>query len=518
MASEPLDVSSQIPQKASGPKKSSLMIDHGSNGNQGGAEAASNGLAFPRIVSPNGDLIIEHTDPSSTAANMSWQVSSKMLIEKSPYFRAMLDPVKFAEGRQLAQQIEALNINLNSHSEFNAETTEDSDQISLPVVYITANTVTKLCGPDVLGLFIKVLCLDCMDDHVKQSFQNALKIESPSTIAKLIHIADAFNSLDQIKAILRSIDYQYGKKGRASVSRFSTVLLKMKEDRIRQIILISKTIQNPIVTRVFTHVLVIAGSRFWRNAPEPPSGEYLQWHYLPSNVEEELYYRRQCVMNTITDLHAYFLRAYGALEDTDPNPAPPRSSLGAAFSTSSQTRHFQCRAGLANASQCDMFQLGQMVRFFTMRSKTAFVGSNLTDPDFSLDPSSEDGDIEIQDHSPASSDVITTITSLRQYPDYQIDAHHGSCGVRRRLLPIIPCIEKYLLDSQGLLGIDYVIWSNIDARHSAQWIGSRKTHSVDVRQAQIVSISAHRGEPKSRRWVDRYAEALFTAKSRNWEA
>ncbi|KAJ5088717.1 hypothetical protein N7456_012333 [Penicillium angulare] len=518
MASEPLDVSSQIPQKATGPKKSSLLIDHGPHGNeshQRGAEAPNNGLAFPRIVSPNGDLIIEHTDPSSTADNMSWQVSSKLLIEKSPYFRAMLDPVKFAEGRQLAQQVEALNVNSNSHSEFKAE--NDEGPISLPVVHITANTVTRLCGPDVLGLFIKVLCLDSMDDHVKQSFQGALRIESPSTIAKLIHIADAFNSLDPIKAILHSIDYQYGKKGRASVSRFSTALLKMKEDRIRQIILISKTIQNPVVTRVFTHLLILVGSKFWFNSPEPPSGEYLQWHYLPSNVEEELYYRRQCIMNTITDLQAYFLRAYGALEDTDPSPAPPRS-LGAAFTTSSQTRHFQCRAGLANASQCDIFQLGQMVRFFTMRSKTVFLGSNLTDPDFSPDPSSEDEEIETQDQSPASSDVITIIASLRQYPDYQIDEHHGSCGVRRRLLPIIPCIEKYLLDSQGLLGIDYVIWSNIDARHSAEWIGSRKTHSVDVRQAQIVSISAHRRESKSRRWVDRYAEALFTAKSRNWEA
>lgn len=222
-------------------------------------------------------------------------------------------------------------------------------------------------------------------------------------------------------------------------------------------------------------------------------------------------------MNTITDLQAFFLRVYGALEDTEePKPAPTRSSLGLAFSTSAPNRTFQCRAGLDNASQCDLFQLGQMTRFFAMRAKTMFLGSNLLDPDFEPESDSEsDAGDEHQVFGVPPSDILSIMTSLKQFPDYQIDMNHGSCGVRRRLLPTLPCIEKYLLDPGALLGIALDTWNN--QTNEQRWKKRRKARSLDIRFDRIVKVELSRNETRLSSPAED-AALLFTARKRNWEA
>ncbi|KAJ6031867.1 hypothetical protein N7540_002599 [Penicillium herquei] len=508
----------QLRQRTARAKQSGLLIDHGSQPYINVLEDPRNttsGFNTAKIISPNGDLIIEHTDPSSTTGKIAWQVSLTSLRENSRYFDVMLDPEKFSEGRFLAQQLQALEIKAESQpgSSFNS-----GNDISLPIIQLSENPVVKLCGTDILGLFMKVLCLESMNDTTNGLFQEALKIENPATIARLIQIADSFSSMDRVEHVLRLVKYQYGPKGKISISRFDAALVDMKEERIRQIIFISKFLTDHIITRVMTHTLLILGSRFWVNAPEGPDVDSFYWNYLSDNVEEELYYRRQCVMNTITDLQAHFMRAYGVLEDPNPRPSPaPNRMLGAAFSTSVQTTQFQCRGGMGNASQCDTFQLGQMIRFFTMRSKTVFLGSNIIDPDFNLDPLGNDYGIDSKQQGPDSESITSIISTLRQYPDYQVDSYHGSCGVRRRLLPVIPCIEKYILDPQALLGVDYRIWSSPVSRCDAEWISGGRNHTVDIRQGRIGVISMS-GKSLQFSSSSQIAQSLFTAKSRNWEA
>lgn len=246
---------------------------------------------------------------------------------------------------------------------------------------------------------------------------------------------------------------------------------------------------------------------------------------------EEIYYRRQCVINTMTDLQAYFLRLYGALEEIpDTRPLASRTTLGTSFSTSQQSSPFQCRAGLANAKQCDLFHLGQMTRFFTMRSKTMFLGSTMLDPDFNPDEkegeeaSSLQGDSILRAASAApspsssSSDLTHVIASLKRYPDYQIDPHHQTCGIRRRFLPTLGCIEKYVMDTRGLLGVDIERWKCASQRKQMSWRTCTKTRKIDIHFDQI--ISAHFGPPIQRGqfFQEDEAKRLFTAKTRNWES
>lgn len=243
-------------------------------------------------------------------------------------------------------------------------------------------------------------------------------------------------------------------------------------------------------------------------------------------------------MNAITDVQAYFLRIYGALEETHvakPTHSHRGFALGAAFSTSHPTPQFQCRAGFENGSQCDLFHLGQMTRFFALRAKTIFLGSTLIDPDISID----DNDHDMNEHDGAQasstnpptqtsthqttpsgppSDLTAIFASLKQYPNYQIDNNHQACGVRRRFLPVLACLEKFILDHRGLLGIDMERWENPQSRGVIEWRVAPKDHIVDIRFEKIVAIQMPLVTARDRSSQEDDARLLFTATKYNWEA
>ena len=231
-------------------------------------------------------------------------------------------------------------------------------------------------------------------------------------------------------------------------------------------------------------------------------------------------------MNTITDLQGHFLRVYGALEDEEARKPTSGRSVTGLMPPTSQIRQYQCRAGMANASQCDLFHLGQMTRFFAMRAKSIFLGSNLIDPDFA----SEDlGDTDIRDDGREvtvpvpqgpPSDITTILASMKQFPDYQIDNNHQSCGVRRRLLPVLFCLDRYLLDPRALLGINSKSWDDPSDRRRMQWANGMKSQTIDIRFSSILAIRFPTGRSRSAT-PDTAAEdavLLFNAKKRNWEA
>lgn len=224
-------------------------------------------------------------------------------------------------------------------------------------------------------------------------------------------------------------------------------------------------------------------------------------------------------MNTITDLQAHFLRAFGALEDDTERSRPQTQPNKLITAVSSYTRPLQCRWGFDNSRACDSFHLGEMIRFFAMRSKTIFLGSTLIDPGYEDDLDEEQGEEEEDDHDApiiiengkntqndevqdrtanvTAADILSITASLRQIPDYQIDLNHTGCGIRRRLLPVLDCVEGFIGHRRALIGLtDVMSWksgtysgtqrrSNLDSWKSA---GLSKAEEVDVRGAKIVGI------------------------------
>ncbi|CAG8260360.1 unnamed protein product [Penicillium olsonii] len=476
-------------------------------------------------ITKNGDLILEYlaSSDSPLAVSRKWQVASELLSSNSPYFQALLDPTKFSEGRHFNTQKQAWNESQDSNV---------LSQHTLPTVTLPAIQPTRMCGEDAIELFLRILCVESTEETEKGAFENQLKYQSSSLIARLIELADSFNSPRIVRDMLRRVGYSYGKAKSAPLTKFNAALLSAKEDRIRQIIFISTFLGDARVTRVMTHTLIVVGSKFWTNGLESPEGDYLRWKYLPNGLEEEIYHRRQLVLNTITDIQAHFLRVYGGMEDTENTKSTPSRTLGAAFTTSApallHSRQFQCRGGFNNASQCDLFQLGQMVRFFSVRAKTIFLGSTLLDPDFSETPEDEHILESNNDQSAGpASDITAIISSIKKYPDYPIDEAHTGCGVRRRIMPALECVEKFAWDDRGLLGITP---ENPDihapeASQTLKWTPwaelLRRKHSVDIAFARVTAVyypsapSKNVGRAMSQ---EELARMLFTAAKRDWSA
>ncbi|KAJ5312153.1 hypothetical protein N7508_002983, partial [Penicillium antarcticum] len=505
--------------------------DKNEQGNETGSSMEETDPSI-KVITGEGDLIIEYSSAGdSTSTTRRWQVASELLSSNSPYFHALLDPTKFSEGRQFSAQKQAWNESQGSHL---------ASQHLLPTVKLPSGILTSTCEEDSIELFLQILCLKSLNEEESASFEHELKFLSTSLVARLIDLADSFNSPRIIQDILRKVGYSYGKTKPSLIAKLSASTLQMKEDRIRQIILISAYLNDSRVTKIMTHALLVIGSRFWINGLEYPEEETLRWRYLPNGLEEEIYYRRQSVMNTITDLQAYFLRVYGCLEDPDGAKAAPNTRKpGAAFTTSApltvHLRQFQCRGGLNNASQCDLFQLGQMTRFFSLRAKTIFLGSTLIDPDFSANTNEDSHSVgeEKIGHSvktPAGppSDITAIIASLKQYPDYPIDEAHSGCGVRRRIMAPLECIEKFIRDDRGLLGIILPILDPLvsDISQLAKWTPwadlVNKKQTVEVSFARVTAVyyplAPQKNQLSRSTPQEEVGRLLFTAAKRDWTA
>ncbi|KAL1963609.1 hypothetical protein VTN77DRAFT_8054 [Rasamsonia byssochlamydoides] len=558
------------------------------NGYRGdGAALDTSKPIYKKVLSSDGDVVLEYVDRHSRApapARYWWQVSSANLMRNSPYFAALLDPNKFAEGRRFEESKSRLTQQSSSAVSSTSNDKVDSADVSprlqddLPLVTLRVSRLSGKHRIDVLEIFLKVLCLNSPGDNQKETqLDEEIRHQPVSLIASLIDIADLFNSPQILHDTLKRAGYVASVKGsKVSLTTFSPALLKLGEERIRQIIYIAMFLDEGATFQVLTHSLILLGSANWVNGVGRPDLDSPRWAYLPNGIEEELYYRRQCVLNTITDLQAHFLRLYGALED-DPAEVRTTPSLPHAGATSTTTtatttksRPIQCRWGFSNSRACDSFHLGEMTRFFALRTKTIFLGSTLIDPGFDEEEdlinsnnNHNNNNTEATataDHQQTSppGDILSLTASLRQIPDYQIDSNHVGCGIRRRLLPLLDCIDRFTGSSgRGLLGLVLRVWkspsstsnsntndsnSNSDLNsnsNSKLWMNAnswsnwllRRAESVDIRASRIVDIryvSAPTTVHKSPSTMsssfpgslppEEETRLFFTARRRNWES
>lgn len=125
---------------------------------------------------------------------------------------------------------------------------------------------------------------------------------------------------------------------------------------------------------------------------------------------DELLFRRECVLETIQSLQSHFLNLYSS-------------------------RERQCKLGYDSSAECDLYQLGQMLRFFK-RIGTVSVQGNLI---ATSDPP-----------EPYEGDIFDILDSLRQAPEYQIDKNHNHCGLRTRIMPLLDLINFSLAQEVGI--------------------------------------------------------------------
>ncbi|ROW17000.1 hypothetical protein VPNG_01173 [Cytospora leucostoma] len=285
------------------------------------------------------------------------------------------------------------------------------------------------------------------------------------------------------------------------------------EEVLRQKILVSWLLDQPVRFQAATRELVLFGSHRWSadggdededegddvDGSRTPaddataSRQEALWWYLPDELEEELHYRRALVLRTLASITSHFVRLY-----------------------SSRAR--QCHLGYDSSAACDSFQLGEMVRFLAGRGLLFLV-------DFS--PSSPRA---VRDF--AAVDVGGITAALKKMPAYQIDKHHTNCGLRTRVLPILEYVQAMLGSNAVPLSLqgwkrDRVGTSWRTAPSAAEDGGSggvRRRREFDTGKASRIKVfsftrslaSDQRLKYEGAMAADSMAKQLFLAEDWDW--
>jgi len=417
------------------------------------------------VIAADGDLILDVAQEEG-GQRFSYRVDSKTLQQNSRYFENLLSD-RFNEGQRLTAALEALA--LSSYSKI-----ADAPAHVLPhIAIVNVGRVAVAKASSIRNL---------VADFLRAIHGLDLAVTNPpiANLANLAVVADRFDAVAglskhiQRKKYLQLIDA----KSRGKPAPTQT------EERIRQKLFVGLLFDHPSwVTRYSKH-LIMRDSVQWRPGTEEDHTKALWWD-IPNGVEDELIQRREYILETINSVQAHFLKLYTSGER-------------------------QCKLWYDTSLQCDSFQLGEMVRFFSKIDTIRLQGKiyDNTEPTYYL------GDID------------RLLSSLRQCSNYQVDSNHGHCGLRGRILPLLDLIQNQLsLDTGSLdIGICAECWNNHRSEYAWQlakrpvmW-AHPKSLTGNRALTTAVARKSHQRTPSS--CLSRHVAVrdLFMAVERDWTA
>ncbi|KAL8380716.1 hypothetical protein RB595_005139 [Gaeumannomyces hyphopodioides] len=160
----------------------------------------------------------------------------------------------------------------------------------------------------------------------------------------------------------------------------------------------------------------------------------------------------------------------------------------------------RCWLGYDSSPACDLYQLGQMIKFFSGKKLLFLVDFSST----SFERVAEFG----------TTDINHIISLLAQAPSYQIDRHHTNCGLRTKILPVLEYIKAMI--SSNVLSIPRREWKEDRARQS--WMQSGDDEKQERRPFRFGRsvVNDDRLRYEGAMATDRMARELFTAESWDW--
>ncbi|KAM3526664.1 hypothetical protein MY4038_006707 [Beauveria bassiana] len=251
------------------------------------------------------------------------------------------------------------------------------------------------------------------------------------------------------------------------------------EPALRQKILVSWLLGQPLRLQQSSRELIIRGSSHWSVYHEPETASTAAWWNLPDGIENELQYRRECILNTIASVQKHFVDLYSS-------------------------RERQCKMGYDSSAACDSFQLGQMIKFLVSKNLLFLVDYSAASINAVPDASSVN--------------IEGLLVTLRQCPNYQIDKNHTNCGPRVRLGPILDYMQSML--SASVVSLSHADWTN--RRETASWAtGDGSDTAGDGEQDKTFLFTRSVANDQRLRYegalyVDKMAKRLFTSETWNW--
>ncbi|EMC92268.1 hypothetical protein BAUCODRAFT_283864 [Baudoinia panamericana UAMH 10762] len=411
--------------------KSSAVLGNGAE------EVHDDGTEVFTLVA-DGDVVLHFQhEANGVQSSAAFRVSTTELKSRSRYFDRLFG--RFGE----AAKVEARHKTLGQQY----RTMADVPSAQLPMIVIEdLGRISGVKSPAILLRdFLRIL-------H-SQEIESNLPV---ANLANLSIVADRFDALEWLKV------YFSRKKAMQAIDSKMTPKADngLSEEKVRQRLLVGYMLDFPKWIEKHSARLIMKG---WVGQ-EPDISAALWWD-LPGRMEEELAFRRECVLETIQSLQTYLLGLY-------------------------TSRERQCKLGYDSSAQCDSFQLGEMIRFFarigTLRLQGAILETDEPHPQY-------DGDIQ------------NLVDLLRQVPEYQIDRNHTHCGLRTRIMPLLDMIR----DCCFYVGVCPDCWHADRAQYA--WIESKRPL---LWKRQSFSLRAY----LSRGHGSRHAELrdMFLATERDW--
>ncbi|KAK1251137.1 hypothetical protein MKX07_005692 [Trichoderma sp. CBMAI-0711] len=397
-----------------------------------------------------------------TKVRVAYRVSQAALKKHSKYFNNLLSNSSFREAGLIAEAHKKL-------AEKKIKPAE-ADAADLPWITITDDDeATKAAGRE--HAFEDMLRIM----HQKPPKTARVALQDAATIAIL---ADRF---DCITLVARSI--LNGVRWPATTTKPYTDesgRITDAEEILRQKVLVSLLLGSGMRLHQAARELITRGSRLWSEFQDRDETLTAAWWHLPDGIEEELQYRRQCVLNTIASAQRHFLDLYCSKDR-------------------------QCKLGYDSSVACDSFQLGQMVKFLTSKNLLYLV-------DYT--PASLE---RVPDAATVNIDEL--LITLKQCPNYQVDKNHTNCGLRTRLEPIVDYIRA-MLSASGT-SIAHADWKK--RRSEVSWTMLRDGQATgDTTEEPRIFVftrsvaNDQRLRYENAMYTDRLSKSLFTASSWDW--
>ncbi|EER38032.1 conserved hypothetical protein [Histoplasma capsulatum H143] len=406
-----------------------------------------------KLLCSDADVILEFTrSPPPRSRNFAQAkyrmgVSSTLLKESSMYFRVILDPDKFREGRELFEKTAQLGAKCGAGG---ASMNDAVALVELPTISIELPLLAGVFDKaDLVETFLKVLQFcgtNSHNDRQTEEILDHLGKQSISFVANLIVLSDKFGGQQALKWVL-NIPLNGARKpvGQTLMSKTLRRLQASQigdEERTRHAIYVALLLGYNDEVAIFTHMLIIGGSREWMDGGRDGwvgIDRPLWWH-LPNGIEDS--------------------NVVGCTKI--PAPATPFTwEKSSAFS----------------AHELKPYILNPLYHHKSEEHITR--SSNSPQPP-----------------SPPPTNISNILSSLRQCPEYQIDPNHAGCGLRRRLLPALDCLASFTTNHSNAAGICLAHFNNgsnsdkatssSSTRHAS--VGSWRNHKF--RDAVMVGIGA----------------------------
>ncbi|POR39223.1 Uncharacterized protein TPAR_00581 [Tolypocladium paradoxum] len=420
------------------------------------AALAANGGKLNPQPSPPGAL--------KPTVKVAYRVSVAVLKRHSQYFSNLVSSPRFREAKLID----------DTHKMLAARGVKpaDADARDLPFIAIVDDDqATQAAGRE--HIFEDMLLIA----HQKPPKTAKVDLSYAVTIAIL---ADRF---DCVGTVARSLNKELKFKWPLTNNRpFFDDRGRMTdvENVLRQKILSSWLLGQPMRLQQSTRELVIRGSSLWGAFHDDVEANTTAaaWWNLPEGIEQELRYRRECILDAIASIQRHFLDLYAS-------------------------RERQCKLGYDTSTACDAFQLGQLLKF--LRSKELLFLVDYSPA--SLDAVPDTSQVDIED----------LVANLKQCPNYQVDKHHTNCGPHLRIKAIMDYLRTML--SANVIWISHSDWKK--RRAEVSWEAVKKSNRARDESGRAFAFTRAIANDQRLRYegvlhADRMAMSLFTADTWDW--